>query len=39
MDAATLRIILLVLGALLLGAMYLWERRRAADQPPWNGPR
>lgn len=33
MDAATLRIILLVLGVALLGAMYLWERRRcAADQ-------
>lgn len=32
MDAATLRIILLVLGALLLGAMYLWERRRAAER-------
>jgi cell division protein ZipA len=30
MDAATLRIILLVLGIALLGAMYLWERRRCA---------
>lgn len=28
MDAATLRIILLVLGAVLLVAIYLWERRR-----------
>lgn len=30
MDAATLRIILLVLGVALLGAIYLWERRRCA---------
>ncbi len=28
MDAGTLRIILIVLGAFLLGALYLWERRR-----------
>lgn len=32
MDAATLRIILLVLGVVLLGAMYLWERRRAGER-------
>lgn len=37
MDAATLRIILLVLGALLLGAMYLWERRRAAERSEREG--
>jgi|GEM_PF-643208 len=28
MDAGTLRIILIVLGVLLLGALYLWEKRR-----------
>lgn len=28
MDAGTLRIILIVFGVLLLGALYLWERRR-----------
>lgn len=28
MDAGTLRIILIVLGVLLLGALYLWEQRR-----------
>jgi cell division protein ZipA len=35
MDASTLRLILIVLGALLLGALYLWERRRIArgDDP------
>lgn len=32
MDAATLRIILLVLGSLLLVAMYLWERRRSQER-------
>jgi cell division protein ZipA len=32
MDASTLRIILLVLGVLLLGALYLWERRRILEQ-------
>lgn len=32
MDAATLRIILLVLGTLLLVAMYLWERRRSQER-------
>jgi cell division protein ZipA len=30
MDAATLRLILVVIGALFLIALYLWERRRAA---------
>ncbi len=30
MDASTLRLILIVLGALLLGALYIWERRRIA---------
>lgn len=35
MDASTLRLILIVLGALLLGALYVWERRRIArgDDP------
>ncbi|NEX16898.1 MAG: cell division protein ZipA [Halochromatium sp.] len=28
MDAGTLRIILIVFGVLLLGALYLWEKRR-----------
>ncbi|MBK1707031.1 cell division protein ZipA C-terminal FtsZ-binding domain-containing protein [Halochromatium glycolicum] len=32
MDAATLRIILLILGILLLGAMYLWELRRSRER-------
>jgi cell division protein ZipA len=31
MDADTLRIILAVLGALILGGLYLWERRRHSD--------
>ncbi|MFP4077355.1 MAG: cell division protein ZipA C-terminal FtsZ-binding domain-containing protein [Halochromatium sp.] len=30
MDASTLRLILIVLGVLLLGALYLFERRRSA---------
>jgi len=28
MDAATLRIVLIILGALFLTGLYLWERRR-----------
>jgi len=31
MDAATLRIVLIVLGAFLLVGLYLWERHRARD--------
>lgn len=32
MDAGTLRIILIVFGALLLGVLYLWERRRIESE-------
>ena len=32
MDANTVRLILFVLGAILILALYLWERRRGADE-------
>jgi len=40
MDAATLRIVLIVLGALFLIGMYLWERHRARadDDDDWDEP-
>ncbi|MGB5734546.1 MAG: cell division protein ZipA C-terminal FtsZ-binding domain-containing protein [Thiohalocapsa sp.] len=37
MDAATLRLILIVVGATFLVGMYLWERRRAEDRDQDHG--
>jgi cell division protein ZipA len=37
MDAATLRIVLIVLGAFLLVGLYLWERHRARDEDDDDG--
>ena len=37
MDAATLRIVLIVLGAFLLVGLYLWERHRARDDDDDDG--
>jgi hypothetical protein len=39
MDAETLRLILIVVGALFILGVYLWERRRHAAQRPGGGER
>lgn len=36
MDATTLRIVLIVLGAFFLVALYLWERRRMRDEEDYD---